>query len=279
MWPKPSPAPRRPCTWGWTVPVCRCAPPRSKAAAASSPTVRPRPARSSWPPCGRPKGATRRAGPCATVGRSATTLRSRARPAATPTRCRPPSPNVPIARRNGAASTPRPAGSSSATAPPGSGSWPPSSFPAPSKSSTSTTPSSICATWPRPSTAPERTWPTSGPGTGVPSWTPAGSAPSSRRYASMSRPRPRREGAFTMCSGTDTACAIRSSGPRACASLRASSRPDASRSARTAQVRRHALDRRWRQRHHRPALLPAQRPLRGLLGASSRKRRLRGVSQ
>ena len=92
---------------------------------------------------------------------------------------------------------------------------------------TSTTPSSICATWP----TPERTWPTSGPGTGVPSWTPAGSAPSSRRYASMSRPRPRREGAFTMCSGTDTACAIRSSAPRACASLRASSRPDASRSA------------------------------------------------
>ena len=69
------------------------------------------------------------------------------------------------------------------------------------------------------------------PGTGVPSWTPAGSAPSSRRYASMSRPRPRREGAFTMCSGTDTAYAIRSSAPRACASLRASSRPDASRSA------------------------------------------------
>ena len=52
------------------------------------PTVRPRPARSSWPPCGRPKGKTRRAGPCATAGRSATTLRSRARPAATPTRCR-----------------------------------------------------------------------------------------------------------------------------------------------------------------------------------------------
>ena len=80
-------------------------------------------------------------------------------------------------------------------------------------------------------TAPGRTWPTSGPRTGVPSWTPAGSAPSSRRCASMSRPRPRRESAFTMCSGTDTACAIRSSGPRACASRRASSRPAASRSA------------------------------------------------
>ena len=48
---------------------------------------------------------------------------------------------------------------------------------------------------------------------------------------------------------------------------------------RTAQARRHALDRRRRQRHHRPPLLPAQRPLRGLLGATSRKRRLRGVSQ
>ena len=35
-----------------------------------------------------------RAGPCATAGRSATTPRSRARPAATPTRCRPPSPNA-----------------------------------------------------------------------------------------------------------------------------------------------------------------------------------------
>ena len=44
---------------------------------------------------------------------------------------------------------------------------------------------------------------------------------------------------------------------------------------RTAQARRYALDHRWRQRHHRPALLPAQRPLRGLLGAASRKRRLK----
>ena len=111
------------------------------------------------------------------------------------------------------------------------GASPTSSFPAPSKSSTSTTPSSICATWPRPSTAPAQTWPTSGSGTGVPSWMPAGSAPSSPRCAPRPRPRPRREGAFTMCSGTDTACAIRSSAPRACASLRASSRPAASRSA------------------------------------------------
>ena len=67
-WPSPSAAPRRRCTWGWTAAACRCAQPRSKVAAASSRTVRPRPARSSWPPCGRPKGATRRAGPCATRG-------------------------------------------------------------------------------------------------------------------------------------------------------------------------------------------------------------------
>ena len=59
----------------------------------------------------------------------------------------------------------------------------------------------------------------------------AGCAPSSPRCASMSRPRPRRESAFTTCSETATGCAIRSSAPRACASRRASSRPDASRSA------------------------------------------------
>ena len=50
----PSSPPRhtcRRCTWGWTAPACRSARPRSKDAAASSPTARPRPARSSWPPC------------------------------------------------------------------------------------------------------------------------------------------------------------------------------------------------------------------------------------
>ena len=50
-----------------------------------------------------------------------------------------------------------------------------------------------------------------------------------RQVASPARPR--RESASTMCSGTDTACAIRSSAPRACVSRRASSRPDASSSA------------------------------------------------
>ena len=47
---------------------------------------------------------------------------------------------------------------------------------------------------------------------------------------------------------------------------------------RTAQARRHALDRRRRQRHHRLALLHPQRPLRGLLGTTSRKRRLTVIS-
>ena len=107
-------------TWGWTAPACRWVQPRSKAAAASSPTVRPRPARPSWSPCGRPKHETRRAGPFATPGRSATTPRSRARPPATPTRSRPPSHNASIARRSDVASTPRSAGSSWATAPRGS---------------------------------------------------------------------------------------------------------------------------------------------------------------
>ena len=66
----------------------------------------------------------------------------------------------------------------------------------------------------------------------LPNWTPAGCAPSSQHCASMSRPRPRRKSASTMCSGTATACAIRSSGPRVCASRRASSRRDASAPAR-----------------------------------------------
>ncbi len=49
---------------------------------------------------------------------------------------------------------------------------------------------------------------------------------------------------------------------------------------RPAQARRHALlDRRRRQRHHRPALLHPQRTLRGLLGATSRECRLTLISQ
>ena len=69
-----------------TAPACRCASPRWKAGAASSPTGRPRPARSSSSPCGRRKHATPTASPNATPGRSATAPRSRARPAAPPTR-------------------------------------------------------------------------------------------------------------------------------------------------------------------------------------------------
>ena len=48
---------------------------------------------------------------------------------------------------------------------------------------------------------------------------------------------------------------------------------------RTAQARRHALDGRRGQRHHRPALLHPQWPLRGLLGATCRKCRLTLIAQ
>ena len=51
-----------------TAPACRCASPRWKAGAASSPTGRPRPARSSSSPCGRRKHATPTASPNATPG-------------------------------------------------------------------------------------------------------------------------------------------------------------------------------------------------------------------
>ena len=190
-----------------------------------------------------------------------------------PTRCRPPSPNVSIARRHGAASTPRPAGSSSVTAPRGSDSWPASSFPAPSKSSTSTTPGSICATWPRPSTAlgtdlADRR----AAGTGGPSWTPAGSAPSSPRCASMSRPRPKRESAFTTCSGNRSRMRYSQFRAKGLCNLFGRRRGRVQADRRTTQARRHALDRRRRQRHHRPAVLRPQRTLRGLLGATSRNR-------
>ena len=47
---------------------------------------------------------------------------------------------------------------------------------------------------------------------------------------------------------------------------------------RTAQAHRHAVDRRRRQRHHRPGLLQAQRPLRGFRGATGRKHRLTVIS-
>ena len=103
----PHPARHRRCTWGLTAPACRCASPRWKAGAASSPTARPRPARSSSSPCGRRKHATPTASPNATPGRSATAPPSRARPAAPPTRCLPRSRNGRIAKRGGAASTPR----------------------------------------------------------------------------------------------------------------------------------------------------------------------------
>ena len=48
---------------------------------------------------------------------------------------------------------------------------------------------------------------------------------------------------------------------------------------RPTQACRDALDRGRRQRHHRLAVLQAQRPLRGFLGATCRKRRLSAVSQ
>ncbi len=61
-------------------------------------------------------------------------------------------------------------------------------------------------------------------------------------------------------------CAARNSAPPACAWVPAWSRPAASRHA--LEVGRDALDRPRRQRHHQPARLYPQRPLRRLLGVS-----------
>ena len=48
---------------------------------------------------------------------------------------------------------------------------------------------------------------------------------------------------------------------------------------RQAQARRRGVDGGRRQRHHRPGLQQAQRPLRGFLGPTNRKRRMMVISQ
>ena len=77
---------------------------------------------------------------------------------------------------------------------------------------------------------PGRSSPTSGHRTGRPSWTPDASETWSRRCAPTSTRR-RRASASSTSPATATGCAIRSSGPKACACPRASSRPGANRSA------------------------------------------------
>src|ERR1035438_9633809 len=59
-----------PCTWGWTVPACRCASPKSPAALASSRTVPPKLAMPSSSPCGPPNREMRKTSPCAIPVRS-----------------------------------------------------------------------------------------------------------------------------------------------------------------------------------------------------------------
>ena len=272
---RPHLRPRQRCTSGWTVPAFRCAPPKSKVAAASNPTVRPRPARSSWSPCGRPKGATNRAGPSATPG----SVSYNAAVESAASRDTDPQPAA-FAQRVHREAQRRGFDTAARRVVVGDGApwiWNLSAeqFPAPSKSSTSTMPNNICATWPRPSTAPGRTWPSSGPRTGMGSWTPDGSARPRHGAAHPDRDHARGPQVHPLCirePTPDALSAVPCQGPVHFFGRRRG-RMQADR--RTAQARRYALDHRWRQRHHRPALLPAQRPLRGLLGAASRKRRLK----
>ena len=80
LWPKLTPVPCRRCYLGLEgsgVPVRVT---EVEGRRGKQPDDSARPAWSSWPRCGRPIHATRRADPYATVGRSATTPRSRARP-------------------------------------------------------------------------------------------------------------------------------------------------------------------------------------------------------
>ena len=207
-------------------------------------------------------------------GRSATTPRSRARPAATPTRSRPPSRNASIARLNGAASTPRPAGSSWATAPPGSGTCRPSSF----RRHRNRRHLPCQTTSVRRGQGHLRR--RDGPGRAVgqgPAWGVGRRTARRPRHGAAHPDRDHARGpqVHPLCirePTPDALSAVPCQGPVHFFGRRRG-RMQADR--RTAQARRYALDHRWRQRHHRPALLPAQRPLRGLLGAASRKRRLK----
>ena len=158
----------------------------------------------------------------------------------------------------------------SAMAPPGSGISPTSSSQAPSRSSTSITPRGTCGMWPRPSTAPALTWLSSGPSSAATSWTTASSPRCLRHYASTPQPTTRLASASTTSSATATACGTQVPRPgpvhlhwRGRGRLQDGDRDPL-------QARRHALDRRRGRRDHRAALLQAEQPLRGLLGAAIR---------
>ena len=88
----------------------------------------------------------------------------------------------------------------------------------------------------------------------------------------MPTPRRKRPGGFTTSSATAAGCGIRSSAPRTCASRPASSTPAASSSAHDSSAPAWAGP----SPAQRTPLLRAQQPLRGLLGATSRQRHVKG---
>ena len=116
------------------------------------------------------------------------------------------------------------AGSSSATARPGSGPSPTSVSPMRSRSSTSSTPKATSGTSPRPSTHPGPNSPRSGRNNDGTNSMPAASAPSSPPSPTTPQPATRPANASTISSATVSACAMPRSGPGACALPPASSR-------------------------------------------------------
>ena len=110
---------------------------------------------------------------------------------------------------------------------PGSGPSPTSVSPMRSRSSTSSTPKATSGTSPRPSTHPGPSSPRSGRNNDVTNSMPAASAPSSPPSHNTPQPATRPANASTISSATVSACAMPRSGPRACASPPASSKPAA----------------------------------------------------
>jgi hypothetical protein len=97
--------------------------------------------------------------------------------------------------------------------------------------------------------------------------TRARSTRSSRRCACTPRPTTRRVSAWATSPTTATGCATSSFAPRLYHVDRSRRGWLQGRDQHAAQAQRHALDRRRGRRDHRPALLKAFQPLRGLLGA------------
>src|SRR6266481_3951584 len=142
-----------PCTWGWTVPACRCARPKSPVALASSRMVPPKPAMPNSSPCGRLNCGMRKTSPYAIPDRSLIRPRLKAPRLRIRAPTGPNSPSAYYAKRRGEASRKHPAAWCWAMALPGFGTPHGSYSHKPRRSSTGSMPKKRCTVPLNPSSA------------------------------------------------------------------------------------------------------------------------------